>query len=169
MEQQYESGSKAAPMLGAAGGGCAVLIGLILLIAFFLPWTAGYDGDESAFDAVKEDIGADSALGEALTKLILSSTALAGCGSVILGLGLAAVSLIARRDAAFKSWMAGSIGSMVVLGSFWPCFLWTIALLDGDTDSIKIGMWLSLGSAALLVVASLIGLLSAFMAQREQS
>ena len=169
MEQQYESGSKAAPMLGAAGGGCAVLIGLILLIAFFLPWTAGYDGDESAFDAVKEDLSADSALGETLYKLILGSTALAGCGSVIFGLGLAAASFIARRNAALRSWMASSVGGMVILAAFMPCLLWTYALLGDYAEDIKIGIWISLGAAALLVVASLIGLLSAFMAQREQS
>ncbi len=172
MEQQYKSGaggSKAAPMLGTVGGGCAVLIGMILLIAFFLPWTAGYDEDASAFDTVKEDLGADNALGEMLYKLIFGSTALAGCGSVIFGLGLAAASFIARRNAALRSWMATSVGSMVILAAFMPCFLWTFALLGDNTDDIKIGIWLSLGGAALLVVASLIGLVSAFMTQQEQS
>jgi hypothetical protein len=177
MEQQKAASSpgsgasKAAPMLGAVGGGCAVLIGLILLIAFFLPWSAGgYGSDEkSAFEILEEDSGSDSALGNLLSDFIVGSTALAGCGSMILGLGLAAASFIARRNAALRSWMASSVGCMVVLAAFLPCFHWTYALLGDYTDDIKIGVWLSLGGAVLLVIASLVGLLSAFMTQRQRS
>lgn len=161
--------SRAASTLGAVGGGCAVLIGLILLIAFFLPWTTGYDGDESAFDTVKEDVEAENALGDVLYKLIFGSTALAGCGSIIFGLGLVGGSFIARRNAAFRSWMATSLGGIVVLAAFMPCFLWTLALVGGYTDDIKIGVWLSLGGAVLLIIASLSGLLSAFITQRQRS
>ncbi len=163
------SESKAGPALGAMGGGCAVLIGLILLLAFFLPWTVGFDGDESAFDTVKEDLGADNTLGETLYKVIFGSTALAGCGSVVFGLGLAGGALLARRNAAFSSWMATSIGAMVVLAAFLPCWIWTFALLGDNTDEIKIGVWISLGSAAFLGIAAFIGLIGAFLAQRQRA
>lgn len=176
MEQQHyqpappsrSGGNNTAPVLGSIGGGCAVLIGLILLIAFFLPWQVGYDGDESAFDTVTEDLGTDNTLGEMLYKLVFGSTALAGCGSVLFGLGLAAGSFAARRDAAFRSWMATSIGGMVILAAFMPCFLLSFALLGDATEDIKVGVWITLGGAALLVIPALIGLVSAFMSQRAR-
>jgi hypothetical protein len=160
MEQQYQAfpprseANKTASMVGAIGGGCAVLIGLILLVAFFLPWGDG----ESAFDAVTQDLEADHLLGELLYKLIFASTGLAGLGSVIFGLLLATGS---QRGAAFRAWMSTSIGSMVVVGGFLPGLLLSYALLGNTTDELEIGIWLSLGGVVLLAVATLIGLSSA--------
>jgi hypothetical protein len=138
-------------MASGYGGRFAVAIGLLLVVAFFLPWGA----EGSAFDIVKEDLGADNFLGELLYKLIFASTALAGIGSVIFGLGWAVGS---QRGAAFRAWMTTSVGGMGLMAGFLPTFIWSTALIGRFTDMLKIGVWLSLGAAVLLVLASLVDL-----------
>ncbi len=138
-------------MVSGSGGRFAVAIGLLLVVAFFLPWGA----EGSAFDIVKEDLGADNFLGELLYKLVFASTALAGIGSVIFGLGW---TMGSQRGAAFRAWMTTSVGGMGLMAGFLPTFVWSTALIGRFTDMLKIGVWLSLGAAVLLVLASLVDL-----------
>jgi hypothetical protein len=171
MEPQYEEQEQASPPRswdsgtvpgGVATGVFAVLVGLLLIAAFFMPWAgAVWGGDQSGFDMLKEGTGSDNTLGNLLLDFLVASPALAGLGGVVFGLGLVADAMGEGRGAAFRSWAATSIGGMVVWAAFWPCFLWTTALLAHVTSNLKIGLWLSLVGAVLLAITSLKGLFSA--------
>jgi len=172
------SESKAGPTLGVMGGGCAVLIGLILLLAFFLPWVPFWSDGDSGYEMLKwvrpgelfgEMPGEENTSTSLLNDLIASSSALAGCGSVMFGLGLAVSAFVARRNGAFTAWMATSVGGMVILGAFWPCILLASAAAYDFVEEFKIGYWFTLGGALLLVIPAFIGLVSAFLAQRQRS
>ncbi len=147
---------------GSAMGWLGVLAGLVLLVAFFLPWGDG----QSAFDAVKQDLRADSFVGEVLYKLIFGSTALAGMGSLFFGFRLATHGY---RGAPFRSWMSTSLGAMVVLGGFLPALFLSYALLGDTLDELQGGIWLSLGSDLLLAFVGLVGLSSALSEHEENS
>jgi predicted Ser/Thr protein kinase len=143
--------------LSGYGGALAVLLGMILLVGFFLPWGEG----ESAFDAVTQDVGAVDFLSELLVRLIFASTGLAGLGSVIFGL-LLARSL--RGNAAYKAWAATSIGGMAALAVMLPGFI----LSSTDAQELGFGLWITQLAAVLLPIASLMGLLGAFRSQRQE-
>jgi len=145
---------------GSAIGWLGALAGLVLLVAFFLPWGDG----QSAFDAVKQDLRADSFAGEVLYKLIFGSTALAGMGSLFFGFRLAAHGY---RGPAFRAWMSTSLGAMVVLGGFLPALFLSYALLGDTLDELQGGIWLSLGSVGLLAFVGLVGLSSALSEDEE--
>ena len=137
--------------LGNVSGWLAVLLGLVLLVGFFLPWADG----GSAFDLVKEEIYGDNWLGKLLSRLIFGSTGLAGLGSLIFGYRLATS---AYREAPFRAWMATSLGCMVVLGGLFPAMLLSTALMADGLGDLQIGMWVTLGGVVLLSIAALIGL-----------
>lgn len=169
MEPQYEGQPQTPPSrswaseYGAgepASGGLAVLAGVLLLAAFFMPWVGSWTGDQSGFDIVKQSMGYDNTLGHLLLDFVMGAPVLAGLGSLILGLALSMGSWGGERGTAFRAWVSTSIGGLVALAAFWPCNLLSVALLSDATSDLKIGLWLTLLGAFLLVVAGLRGLSS---------
>ncbi len=161
--------SKVGPALGVAGGGCAVLVGLLVIVAFFLPWVQSpFGGEINGLDSLKDTLDAfDNTASQVLVALLNSSPVLAGLGSAVFGVGLAIGAFAARRGGALRAWMATSIGGMVVLGTFLPCSLLSQALETNSTDQFELGFWLVLGGALFLIVPAFIGLTSAFLARGE--
>lgn len=156
--------SKVGPALSVAGGGCAVLVGLLVMVAFFLPWgqdISGYDFVQDSLDYI------DNTASQVLTVLLNGSPVLAGCGSAVFGVGLVLGAFAARRAGALRAWMAASIGGMVFLGAFFPCSLLNQALMSESTDQFEIGFWLTLGGALFFLVPAFIGLISALFARGD--